>query len=167
MSDKLDTAIGGLGVVLLNVMLVVGILQVMARYVDLPFGTYWTGEISRTMLAFMTILALPYLFRNDADISFLPILERVVSRLDALLFFRNVLLSALSVILIWSSYKAYETAGTIGLPTLQWFKLRWAFVLLGLSFAALLLVVLLDTRNRIHGIRKDSGVESILGDSDV
>lgn len=152
------------GVVLLNLMLVLGILQILQRHVNVPVSLYWTGEISRTILAFLALATIPYLFKNEADISFLPVIKRVTSHTDAILLVRNIFLIFFSVIFVWSSFLAYQTSGGATLPTLRWFKLRWAFILTGLSFGSLLVYVLLDTRNRIRNV---SDVNIIRGERDA
>lgn len=153
--DKVTVAIG---VIMLNAMLVVGVVQVLNRYVEIPMELYWTYEVARTTLALMTIIAIPYLFRNDADISFLPVLRRITSRTDQFLLIRNVLMGALSVILVWSAHLAYGTAGDTGLPTISWFKVAWGYLLFGVAAAALFVVVIGDTKRRIDEIRGESDV---------
>lgn len=151
-SDLFDRITVAIGVIMLNLMLVVGILQVLNRYVEFPIGLYWTYEVARTTLAMMTIIALPYLFKNDSDISFLPVLQRVTSRTDELLLARNVLMSFLAIVLVWSAYLAYGTAGDTGLPMIGWFKIGWGYLLFGVASALLLVVVLSDTRQRVGEI---------------
>lgn len=158
LGHQFDRIINAIGVLILTIILVVGLLQVINRYISLPVNLYWTYEIARTFLALMTIVAIPYLFKNEADISFLPVLKRVTTRTDAFLLIRNVLVAALAVVLVVSSYIAYQTSGSTGLPMLQWFKVGWGYALLGVSSGLLFIVVLTDTRNRIHRIRGDSNV---------
>lgn len=158
MTDVVDRVTSVLGVLFLNAMLILGLLQVLRRYADLPVSVYWTGELSRTFLAFMTLVSLPYLFKHESDISFLPLLKNVMPRLDALLFFRNLFLLLLSGVVVWSAYLAVGAAGDTGLPTLRWFKIWWGYALIGVSFAGLLVYVLADTRGRIKQFRGDSDV---------
>mgnify|MGYP000395095937 CR=1 FL=1 len=146
------------GVVLLNVMLVVGLIQVLNRYVEVPIDLYWTYEVARTILAMMTIIAIPYLFKNDADISFLPVLRRITSGTDRFLLIRNALMAALSVVLAYSAYLAYGTAGDTGLPTVSWFKVGWGYLLFGVAAVVLLVVVIGDTKRRIDEIRGGTDV---------
>jgi TRAP-type C4-dicarboxylate transport system permease small subunit len=157
-SDWFDKVTVAIGVIMLNAMLVVGVVQVLNRYVGIPIELYWTYEVARTTLALMTIVAIPYLFRNDADISFLPVLRRITSRTDQFLLIRNVLMGALSVILVWSAYLAYGTAGDTGLPTINWFKVGWGYLLFGVAAAVLFVVVIGDTKRRIDEIRGGSDV---------
>lgn len=157
-SDWYDTATVALGVFLLNAMLVIGVIQVLNRYVDFSIELYWTYEVARTMLALMTILAIPYLFKRDADISFLPVLRRVTSQTDRFLLIRNVLMSGLSIVLVWSASLAYVTSGDTTLPTVSWFKIAWGYLFFGVAAAVLFVVVLSDTKRRL---------EAILGGSDV
>jgi TRAP-type C4-dicarboxylate transport system permease small subunit len=166
MAKTLDRVVGGLGVVLLNSMLVLGLLQVLQRYVGLPVAVYWTGEVSRTFLAFIALIALPYLFVHEADISFLPLLKNLVTNLNLLLLVRNVFLVLLSVLMVWSAYLAIGAASDTGLPTLRWFKLWWGYALSGVSFGFLLMYVLLDTRNRVQRIA-GTGTGTGTGDTDV
>jgi len=153
MADMTDRITSALGVVFLNAMLVLGLMQVLRRYVAFPISIYWTGEVSRTFLAFMTIVSLPYLFKHESDISFLPLLKNVMPRLDALLFVRNLFLVFLSVVIVWSAFLAVGAAGDTGLPTLRWFKIKWGYALIGVSFAMLFLYILADTRARIQRFR--------------
>lgn len=157
-SDWFDKVTVAIGVIMLNVMLVVGIIQVLNRYVDVSIELYWTYEVARTTLALMTIIAIPYLFRNDADISFLPVLRRITTRTNQFLLIRNVLMGALSVIFVWSAYLAYGTAGDTGLPTISWFKVGWGYLLFGVAAAVLFVVVIGDTKRRIDEIRGGSDV---------
>lgn len=158
MPDTVDRVTAVLGVALLNAMLVLGLMQVLRRYVAFPISVYWTGEVSRTFLAFMTLVSLPYLFKHESDISFLPLLKNVVSRLDTLLLARNLFVIVLSVVFVWSAYLAVGAAGDTGLPTLRWFKIRWGYMLVGVSFATLLVYVVADTYDRIERLRGDSDV---------
>ncbi|WP_336022282.1 TRAP transporter small permease [Halobellus salinisoli] len=151
-SDWFDRVTVGIGVIMLNIMLVVGLLQVVSRYVDLPASLPWTYEVARTTLALMTIIGLPYLFKNDSDISFLPVLQRITTRTDQLLLARNVLMAFLSVLLVWSAYVAAQTAGDTGLPLISWFKVGWGYLLFGASSAVLFVVVVNDTRERVGDI---------------
>jgi len=158
MPDTIDRVTSALGVFFLNAMLILGLMQVLRRYVTFPISVYWAGEVSRTFLAFMTLVSLPYLFKHESDISFLPLLKNVMSRLDALLFVRNLFLVLLSAVIVWSAYLAVGAAGDTGLPTLRWFKIRWGYALIGVSFAVLLAYILADTRDRIEQFRGDSDV---------
>lgn len=150
--DWFDRATEVVGVTLLNVMLIVGLLQVINRYIDLPVSLPWTYEVARTTLAFLTIVGLPYLFKNDSDISFLPVLRRVAPRIDELLLVRNVLMAFLSVVLVWSAILATQTSGDTGLPLLGWFKIGWGYTAFGVAAAVLFLVVLGDTGRRVRGV---------------
>lgn len=157
-SDGFDRVTVAIGVAMLYFMLAVGLLQVLNRYVDLPYSVYWTYEAARTTLALMTIIALPYLFKNDSDISFLPVLRRITDRTDAFLLIRNILVSVLALTLIWSAYVAAENAGNLGLPMISWFKVRWGYMLFGVSSALLFVMVLSDTKQRINRIRGGTDV---------
>jgi TRAP-type C4-dicarboxylate transport system permease small subunit len=154
-SDRFDLATVGLGILLLNLMLLVGLLRIIARFVELPINTYWTGGVLQTGLAFMTIVGIPYLFKNEADISFLPVLKRITSHTNILLLIRNGILVVFSAAMVWSSYLVYSIAGDRTLPTLQWFQIRWGYTLLGVSFAVLIGYILIDTRDRISKIWGD------------
>lgn len=134
---------------MLLVMLIVGIIQVLNRYVGLPWGLQWTYEVARTFLALMTIIAIPYLFKNNSDISFLPVLQRVTSRTDEILLARNIMVGLLAVILVRSSFLAYETSGQVGLPLLRWFKVGWGYLLIGVASAILFVLIVVDTRDRV------------------
>lgn len=151
--DWLDRITTVIGVITLNAMLIVGLLQVLTRYVSFPIELYWTYEVARTLLALMTIAAIPYLFKNEADISFLPVLERITDRTDRFLLLRNVLVAFLAVTLVVSAYQATVVSGDVSLPLINWFKVGWGYSLLGVSAALLLVVVALDTRDRIRAIR--------------
>jgi TRAP-type C4-dicarboxylate transport system permease small subunit len=153
--DKLSVSVG---VLLLGVILVVGILQVLNRYVGLPINLLWTFEVARTLLAFMTLMGLPYLFKHNSDISFLPVLKRITTRTDAFLLVRNAILLVFSLVLVWSAYLANITTGDVGLPMIGWFKVGWGFIFLGLSFLGLFMYVLIDTRNRLEAIRSGTNV---------
>jgi len=153
--DRITVAIG---VIMLNIMLVVGLLQVLSRYFTFPVPLYWTYEIARTVLALMTIIALPYMFRNESDISFLPVLRRITSRTDELLLLRNVFMAVLASILVVSAYLAAVLEGDVSLPMIGWFKIGWGYTLLGVSSALLLGVILLDTKSRLSGLQGDTDV---------
>ncbi|WP_231189102.1 TRAP transporter small permease subunit [Haladaptatus sp. DYF46] len=144
--DRITTTIG---VVLLNVMLVVGLLQVASRYITFPIDLNWTYVVARTALALMTIIALPYLFQNEADISFLPVLKRIITRTDQVLFVRNILMAFFSATLVLSAYRATNVSGDTALPMIGWFKVGWAYNIIALSAACLFIVVVLDTRKRV------------------
>ncbi|NHN60213.1 MULTISPECIES: TRAP transporter small permease [Halorussus] len=148
-SDWFDRITVAIGVIMLNIMLVVGTVQVMSRYVEFPIALYWTYEVARTILAMMSIIAIPYLFKNNADISFLPVLERVTSRTDQLLLVRNALMGILAVVLVWSAYVAYGTAGDTSLAMIDWFKVGWGYLLFGVASGLLFVMVLSDTKRRI------------------
>lgn len=153
--DKLSVSIG---VFLLGVILLVGILQILNRYVGLPINLQWTFEVARTLLAFLTLAGLPYLFKHDSDISFLPVLQRITTRTDSFLLMRNVILLAFSLIMVWSSYLANNVTGDVGLPMIGWFKVGWGFMFLGVSFLVLFVYVAIDTRDRLEKIRGESHV---------
>lgn len=153
-----DRTTVAIGVVMLNVMLVVGLLQVLSRYFSFPVPLYWTYEIARTFLALMTIIALPYMFKNESDISFLPVLKRITSRTDELLLLRNVFVAGLAAILVVSAYLATVLEGDVSLPMIGWFKIGWGYTLLGVSAALLLGVIILDTKNRLSALQGDADV---------
>lgn len=153
--DKLTVAVG---VVMLNVMLVVGVLQVLNRYLPIPISLFWTYEIAQTFLGLMTIIGIPYLFRHDSDISFLPVLRRLTSRIDELMLVRNFFMLILGIVLVWSAYLATAIAGDQSLPNLSWFKVWWGFSLFGVSAFVLIIMIFADTRNRIKNIRGDTDV---------
>ncbi|WP_336338646.1 TRAP transporter small permease subunit [Haloarcula brevis] len=153
--DRITVAIG---VLMLNVMLVVGLLQVLSRYFSFPVPLYWTYEIARTFLALMTIIALPYMFKNESDISFLPVLKRITERTDELLLLRNVFVAVLAAVLVVSAYLAAVLEGDVSLPMIGWFKIGWGYTLLGVSAAFLLGVIILDTKDRLSTLRGDADV---------
>lgn len=157
-SDWYDNVTAAIGVIILNGMLAVGIIQVISRYVNVPIELYWTYEVASTLLALMTIVAIPYLFRNEADISFLPVLKRITSTIDRFLLIRNVLMGALSVVLVWSAYLAYGTAGDTTLATVNWFKIGYGYFVFGVIAAILFVFVVADTRRRIENVRGGSDV---------
>lgn len=157
-SDWFDRLTVAIGVIILNIMLVVGILQVLNRYVTMPISVYWTYEVARTLLALMTIIAIPYLFKNESDISFLPVLKRITTRTDILLILRNVFMLVLAGVLVWSAYAATLVAGDQGLPMIGWFKVGWGFSLVGISALLLIIMIGIDTRNRVRDIRGDTNV---------
>lgn len=157
-SDWYDKCTVAIGVTMLNVMLGVGLIQVLNRYYTLPIDLYWTYEVARTLLGLMTIIAIPYLFKNNSDISFLPVLQRITTRTDTFLLGRNILVGFLAIAFIWSAYLASGTAGDQGLPMIGWFKVRWAYLLFGVSSALLFVVILTDTKERL---------QRILGGTDV
>ncbi len=165
MADLYDRSTVLVGVILLNLMFVLGLLQATARYVDLPFSVYWSGEVTRHLLSVMTVIAIPYLFKNDSDISFLPVLERVVTRLDLLLIIRNIFLLGFSIVLVYSSWLTYNISYQVTLPTLRWVKLRWAYAVFGVIAMILFIFIVIDTRTRIQemAITSDGASE----DSDV
>ena len=165
MRELFDRTTVLVGVVLLNVMFVLGLLQATARYVDLPFSVYWSGEVTRHLLAVMTIVAIPYLFKNDSDISFLPVLERLVTRLDLLLIIRNIFLLGFSIVLVYSSWLTYNISYQVTLPTLRWVKLRWAYAVFGVIAAIFFILIVIDTRTRIRETNVTFGKQS--KDSDV
>lgn len=156
--DLFDRAIEAMGVLILATILITGILQIVNRYFSLPWDLYWTYEISRTFLAIMTIIAIPYLFKNEADISFLPVLKRVVTRVDGFLLIRNLLLAGLAATLVYASFLAYQTSGATGLPILNWFKIGWGYALLGVSAATWFIYIAIDTRDRIRRIKGGTDV---------
>jgi len=153
--DRITAAIG---VIMLNIMLVVGLLQVLSRYFTFPVPLYWTYEIARTVLALMTIIALPYMFKNESDISFLPVLRRITTRTNELLLLRNVFMAFLAGILVVSAYLATVLEGDVSLPMIGWFKIGWGYTLLGVSSALLLGVIILDTKTRLGGFQGDTDV---------
>lgn len=157
-SDWFDRITVALGVLMLNCMLIVGILQVLSRYISFPIEIYWTYEVARTLLALMTILAIPYLFKNEADISFIPVLKRITSRTDEFLLIRNVLMAFLSAVLVVSAYRATMVSGDVGLPMISWFKVGWGYTFFGVSAAVLFVVVAFNTRRRLREIRGGSNV---------
>lgn len=157
-SDWFDRVTVAIGVIMLNVMLVVGILQVLNRYISMPISLYWTYEVARTFLALMSIIAIPFLFRNNSDISFLPVLRRITSHTDKLLILRNVFMFFFAVVLVWSAYNATIIAGDQGLPMISWFKVGWGFSLVGVSAFVLIIMILIDTRDRIGEIRGGTDV---------
>ncbi|GKZ15202.1 hypothetical protein HAL_30830 [Haladaptatus sp. T7] len=130
-------------------MLVVGLLQVVSRYITFPIDLNWTYVVARTALALMTIIALPYLFQNEADISFLPVLKRIITRTDQVLLVRNILMAFFSATLVLSAYRATSVSGDTALPMIEWFKVGWAYNLIALSAACLFIVVVLDTHKRV------------------
>jgi len=152
-TDWFDRVTVAIGVILLHIMLVVGVVQVLSRYVSFPIDLYWTYEVARTTLALLSILAIPFLFKNNADISFLPVLRRITDRTDQLLLARNVLMGFLAVVLVWSAYVAAETSGDTGLPLISWFKVGWGYLFFGVSAAVLFVAVVDDTRRRLGEIR--------------
>lgn len=157
-SDWFDRITVALGVLMLNSILVVGILQVLGRYVSVPFEITWTYEVARTLLALMTILALPYMFKTEADISFVPVLERITTKTNELLLVRNVLMAFLSAVFVVSAHRATTISGDTTLPLIDWFKIGWGYSFFGVSAAVLLIVIAFNTRQRISDIRGDSSV---------
>jgi len=155
-SNWFDRATNAIGVVMLNAMLIIGLLQVLSRYVPLPIDLNWTYVAARTLLALMTIIAIPYLFKNEADISFLPVLKRVIRRTDRILLVRNVLMVVFSGTLTLSAYRAVAVSGDTALPLISWFKVGWGYGLIALSAATLLVLVLVDTRDRVADITGDT-----------
>lgn len=156
--DWFDRTSSVVGVVLLSIIFVVGILQILNRYVGMPIDLYWTYEVARTLLAVLTLAGLPFLFKHDSDISFLPVLRRITERTDLFLLLRNVILLVFSAIMAWSAHLANNSTGNVGLPMIAWIKVGWGFLFLGVSFSILFIYILLDTRERISRIRGGADV---------
>lgn len=157
-SDYYDKITVAIGVIMLNGMLAAGVLQVSNRYFSIPFPLTWTYEVAQTLLGLMTIIGIPYLFKHDSDISFVPVLKRVTNRIDELMLIRNIFMLILGVVLVWSAIITTQIAGDQSLPNLSWFKVGWGFTLLGMSAFVLTIMVLLDSRNRIKELRGDTDV---------
>lgn len=124
----------------------------------MPFAVYWTYEAARTLLALMTIIAIPYLFKNESDISFLPVLRRITTRTDKLLIIRNVFMGFLAIILVWSGHLAFGIAGDQTLPSISWFKIRYGYGLFAVASAILLIYIVSDMRKRITQILGEDNV---------
>lgn len=138
-------------VLLFHLMLVTGSIQIVNRYLDIPFSVYWAGEVTRTAMVFLTLMLVPYLFAHQLDISFLPVLKQLFgSRLEAVLLGRNVVLVVFAALMVWSSYLSYLQSRNVTLPTVRWFFVRWVYLFMGLAFAALLLYVLVDTKRKVR-----------------
>lgn len=142
-----------ISLLLFHLMIVTGTVQILDRYIGIPFSVYWAGEVTRTAMVFFTIVLLPYLFANQLDISFLPVLKQVFgARRKYVLLARNVFLLAFVSVMVYSSYTAYLQSGSIALPTLRWFRVRWVYLMMGVGFAGLDAYVLSDTVTRIQRI---------------
>jgi len=148
--NKADGVTLVVSLILFHLMLVMGSIQIINRYLDIPFSVYWAGEVTRTAMVFLTLMLVPYLFAHQLDISFLPVLKQIFgSRLEAVLLIRNLVLVVFSSLMIWSSYLSYLQSDAVTLPTVGWFLVRWVYLFMGLAFAALLVYVLVDTKRKV------------------
>ncbi len=148
--NKADGLVLVASIFLFHLMLVAGSIQIINRYVGIPFGVYWAGEVTRTAMVFLTLVLVPYLFVHQLDISFLPVLKQVFgTRRKYVLLVRNAFLSAFVALMVWSSYLAYLQSGDVTFPTVRWFPVRWVYALMGMAFLGLLGYVLIDTKRRM------------------
>ncbi|MFC6893606.1 TRAP transporter small permease subunit [Halopenitus salinus] len=149
-------------------MLITGLIQIFNRFIDISVGLYWVGEITRTTLVFLTLVALPYLFKHNLDISFLPILERFSNETyNVLILVRNILLIGFLVIMVQSSYLSYYQVNSITLPTIRWFYIRWIYAVMAVSFGATIVYVISDTLGKLIALASTDGVETDAGDDHV
>lgn len=156
--DWYDRITATIGVIMLTIMLAVGILQVLNRYLPVPIPLTWTYEVAQTFIGLMAIVGIPYLFRHDSDISFLPVLKRVTSRVNELMLVRNLFMLVLGTVLVRSAVLATRVAGDQSLPNLDWFKIGWGFMIFGASISILIIMIFVDTRDRIRELRSDTDV---------
>ena len=144
-----DALIQGVGFVVFHLMLVTASIRIANRFFNIPISLFWVGEITRTGLVVLALIAVPYLFIHELDISFLPVVEKLPDQyFNTVLVLRNALLIILSTLMIWSSYVSYEQSGDITLPTVRWFPIRWIYALMGAAFFVMLLFVLTDIKNK-------------------
>jgi len=156
--NTLDGITQALGILFFHVMLITGSVQIVNRFVDVSIGLYWVGEVTRIVLVFLTLTALPYLFVNNLDISFLPVVEKLPERqYNVVLVVRNLLVLLIAAVMIWSSYLSFFQSGDITLPTIRWFFIRWIYAFMGVAFSFLLLYTGIDTARRIHTLAGNSG----------
>lgn len=148
--NKADGVTLIVSLILFHLMLVMGSIQIINRYLDIPFSVYWAGEVTRTAMVFLTLMLVPYLFVHQLDISFLPVLKQIFgSHLEAVLLIRNLVLVVFSSLMVWSSYLSYIQSDAVTLPTVGWFLVRWVYLFMGLAFAVLLVYVLIDTKRKV------------------
>jgi len=157
--NKIDGITQALGIFLFHLMLFTGLIQIVNRFVNVSIPLYWAGEVTRTLMVFLTLVAVPYLFIHNQDISFLPVVEKLPARYyNTVILIRNLLVFIIAAIMVWSAYLSYFQSGDITLPTIQWFFIRWIYAAMGLAFFLLSIAVVVDTAKRFRtlvGERRD------------
>jgi TRAP-type C4-dicarboxylate transport system permease small subunit len=151
--NPFDALIQAVGFAVFHIMLLTASIRIINRFFHIPISLFWVGEITRTGLVVLALIAVPYLFVHELDISFLPVVEKLPERqFNTILVLRNALLIVLAGVMIWSSYLSYGLSGDITLPTVQWFPIRWMYALMGAAFVVMLLFVLVDIKNKIRSL---------------
>jgi len=151
--NPFDATVQGIGFVVFHIMLLTASIRIVNRFFDVPISLFWVGEMTRTGLVVLTLVAVPYLFVHELDISFLPVVEKLPDHYyNTVLVIRNALLIVLSGVMVWSSYVSYEQSRDITLPTVQWFPVRWVYALMGVAFFSMLLFVLTDIKKKVVSV---------------
>lgn len=135
--QRIEKACELLGVALLTVLCVLATLQIGFRYTGglIEISAAWTEELARYFFVMMILVGVPYTMRTGDDISIRPLLRRLSDRRQrVLLTVSNAFVVLLSLIMVYSAYiVSQRTLGTT-LATVDWLRIGYTHVLLGVAF---------------------------------
>lgn len=128
------------GVGLLVALVALTLLRIVARQIGVSLS--WPGQVAQYLLVYFTFLALPILFRTDEDISFRPLLKRFSYATQRTLFLIcDTLLILFCVFLGTSAIYAAQLNMSVGLSSVDWLKVGYGYLFIGLMFVLLIPLV--------------------------
>lgn len=138
-----------LGMGFLCLMGVLAVLQILMRFgtaQTIGFSVTWTGELTRYLLVLMTTVGVPYAMRTDAHISLRPLVEMLPDAISQpVLAVTNLLVVSLCLMVAYSAYVVSQSTLSQSLATLDWVKIGYAHVLIGLMFLLAAVIALEKT----------------------
>ena len=145
-ADRVEGLLGGLGRLILAVMGTIVALQILFRFVPIPFTAVWTTEIARYLLVIMTLTGVPYAMRRGNHISIRPLLRMLSSsRQQYLLVVSDILVIVMCAIVIRSGISILDRTLLQSLPTVGWLNVGYVMVYLIGMFALCILFIVENT----------------------
>ena len=137
-------ALEAVNAVILLAMFVITMISVVFRVI-LEVPASWTEELAQYTLIFLTFIGAASVMRDEKHIAISVVIDRLGKRpRRAVLIFNRLLMVPFLVVLTLGAWENTRTNWTVGLPTADWMKIGYMYLVMFFSGAIMTFYTLLN-----------------------
>jgi TRAP-type C4-dicarboxylate transport system permease small subunit len=137
-------ALEAVNAVILLAMFVITMISVTFRVI-LEVPASWTEELAQYTLIFLTFIGAASVMRDEGHIAISVVIDRLGRRpRRAVLILNRLLLVPFWVVLTLGAWENTRTNWTVGLPTADWMKIGYMYLIVSASGAIMTVYTLLN-----------------------
>jgi TRAP-type C4-dicarboxylate transport system permease small subunit len=137
-------ALEAVNALVLLVMFVITMTSVVFRVI-LEVPASWTEELAQYTLIFLTFIGAASVMRDEGHIAISVVIDRLGKRpRRAVLIFNRLLMVPFLAVLTLGAWENTRTNWTVGLPTADWMKIGYMYLIVSASGAIMIFYTLLN-----------------------